>query len=246
MKRIYTLLILLCLSPLLIHATPVLNSVFYIPGKFNPMDIYIMQDQVGGPRSLTVTAADGQVLEKARYIYNRNGRLLKEVYYNPDGQKQGETVYKYEAGLPVEEVLLNARSEVISKRVNEFQDGKLITSTLYGPDNEKILRQRFAYRGSYPVSGSEISGSETDNFRIRIHEGRTLAFQVLAPDGTVSQDITYHYDDEGRIIRRQRESGGVINICHYKYDDQGRIESYTYYDQFNNQTSIDKSLSFEY
>jgi len=221
----------------------------YEPVRWSPLDAYlgrIVASSAHAPKGVKAVDPQGGLLSQAEYEY-KQGRLVREVFRNGDGEHEGETRYLYDAGRIQEERTLDEHGQLVSRMQVQYDGGKIIGVEVYDAEGELQMSQSYVYKDDRIVGGVERSGGEEDEFQIRYENNRPAAFVLRNAENGVVQSIRYRYNDQGRLEARIREAFGQVSRCVYSYDPQGRLLSYTYADRLaDGSWSASKKLEFRY
>lgn len=248
MKRYRTLLIPL-IALLTLHGLPAgastEASLQYNPARWSPLAPYIMQDGLQGPDSISAYDDKGNLVEKARLEYDPRGRLLKEIFYDSDGKRQGFNAYEYEAGNPVAQKLYNNKEELISSEIRSYAKGNLQSIVYQDGKGQRILTHSFKYSPG-KVQGAEISADTQDAFVLQVKDGQIQRIQFTSSTGEDLGYIEFKYDEQGRLIERHRKSPGAVERCRHSYDSSGRLTSYIYEVQSGKKWIQTRKITLEY
>jgi len=218
----------------------------YQPGKWSPLDTYVLNPKSRGPISLQVKDEKGEIRKSAKFEYDSSNRLVKEVYLDQSGRIEGETVYRYLDNLLKEEELFDKTGKGMQKKLFHYKNNDLTHIEVVDGSGKIQSKQSFLTKQSRILSGQEESNGVIDKFILKYDSDRPIAFQFLGPDGKQTGAIQYRYDESGKLIERIREWNGERNICKYQYNQKGDIQSYTYYNEISGKLVMDKTLVFQY
>ena len=218
----------------------------YQPGKWSPMDVYVEQGREGGPISLVLKNSDGQMLETAKFEYDRNGRLMKEKFYSAKGKYTGVTEYTYVNNVVSLEILKDAKGNIISTK--EFKWGKKTLNVIVMDNNGKIIMRHYIRHKNYRVtSGREKDETSEDQFQVQYDKkGKAVKFKLIRTDGSSISEIHYMYDSSGKLTARLLKNNSFESKCVYKYDLNGNIISFTYFNQGPGKWIKDRSMILTY
>ncbi|MBL8021538.1 MAG: hypothetical protein JNM27_17845 [Leptospirales bacterium] len=220
----------------------------YQPGKFTPLDVYVLKGAPAGPTSLVARAADGAILERAQFKYDGAGRLTTETFVNAKDAVSGTTEYKRAGDRLSEEVRKNQSGNIMSRTVYSYEGDNLSAIEVYNEQGVMELRRRYFLSQGKITSGEEIVATTKDKFIIKYDEGSTLpqALVFVQADGHPFGQILYRYDSQKRLTERERVQNERRELCKYEYDQKGRVQSYSYFDFIDNQWKLKKTLTYSY
>lgn len=202
-------------------------SVKYNPARWSPLAPYIMRDGLTGPD--TILAYDGKdnLTEKATLKYDARGRLIEEVFYNAQGDRQGKNVYEYEAGNPVVQKLLGKDDKLLSSEVRSYHKGQLQSISYMDEKGNQVLSHAFRYAPN-TIRGVEKSSDTQDAFVLELKDNKIQSIRFTSSTGEALANIEFKYDAQGRLSERLRKSPAAVERCIHKYDAQGRLIQYVY------------------
>ena len=248
MKRYQTLLIPL-IALITIHGLPAgastEASLQYNPARWSPLAPYIMQDGLQGPDSISAYDDKGNLVEKARLEYDTRGRLVKEIFFDAEGKRQGFNAYEYEAGNPVAQKLYNNKEELISSEIRVYAAGNLQSIVYQDGKGQRILTHSFKYSPG-KVHGAEISADTQDGFVLQVKAGQIQSIQFTSSTGEELAHMEFKYDGQGKLVERIRKSPGAVERCRHIYDSAGRLTSYIYEVQSGKKWVQTRKITLEY
>lgn len=220
----------------------------YQPGKFTPLDVYVLKGAPAGPTSLVARGADGAILERAQFKYDGSGRLTTETFVNSKDAVYGSTEYKRAGDKLSEEVRKNQSGSIMSRTVYSYEGETLSAIEVYNEKGIMELRRRYFLTQGRITSGEEIIATTKDKFVIKYDEGSTLpqALVFVQSDGHPFGQILYRYDAQKRLVERERVQNERRELCKYEYDEKGRVLSYSYFDFIDNKWKLKKTLTYSY
>ncbi len=220
----------------------------FTPGKWNPMDHYILRGQAGGPRAVLVHDPDGKILQTAEFQYDANGRLLREVYINSSGQGDGHTLYEYQGDRVTGEKLYNSKSELVERKVYLYTGGRLSAIQVMDNKDQEILQVDYTSKGELIQVAEEKREKNLDRILFVYRADKLDALEVKDEAGNVFSRTKFEYGQAGELTRRERFQGGRRYLCKYVYGANGKIAGYEY-SNFNpeqNRWELEKRLTFRY
>ena len=220
----------------------------FIPGKWNPMDAYVKGATKGGPRALIVTDPKGKVRQSAEFQYDATGRLIKEVYIDSAGKKDGSTAYEYRGGKVSTEKLFNKQGKVVENKTYLYSAGKLSGIQVTNDKNQEIMSIDYKRKGGMIHIAEEKRDRTLDRIVFEYKKDRLDHIIVKDDSGNVLSKTKYEYDRDGRLVKRERFQGGRRFACKYIYQPNGRVAGYEYlnFNPERNQWQLVKRLKFKY
>jgi len=189
----------------------------YQPGKFTPLDVYVVQGATAGPHRMTAKDSTGRVLEIAEFQYDAKGRLMRESYTDASGKQIGNTEYKRSNGRLTEEVRYKADGKILSRTVYGYEGEGLTSIAVYNEAGVVELRRKYNLTKGKVTGGEEIVDSTIDKFILKYKEdGSTDALVFVQSDGHPFGQILYRYDSKGRIQERERIQNEKRELCRYE------------------------------
>ena len=217
----------------------------YMPGRYSPLDQFVLRNSKERPTSLSVVI-NGQQVQVARFYYNNSGRLTREVYAGKDGITQGQTKYNYKDGKLIGESLYNKKEELVENRVFSYDRHGLIAMRVFNKDKQLIINQFINSEKNRIISGRQVNGKQTDRFFIRYEKNRPVLMKVLREDGKLISKVTFTYSKSGALKERIRDQNDSLSRCVYKYQAGGKLESYSYYTKVEGKWVLTKTLVLNY
>ena len=238
-RLLYTTLVFAILPVVLISELQA-----YQPGKWSPMDVYITEGKKGGPKRLVLKDSAGKILEFSDFIYDEDGHLLEEKFYDPSGKYRGKIEYTYALGKIAQEILKDVDGKLISTKEFNFHN-KTMDIVVLDPNGTTIMRHHIIHDNMKVKGGKEINGKIKDQFSVSYDkQGRVSLFRFTREDGTSLSEIYYTYDEMGRLVSRKLKDDSGESICKYEYDASGKLISYTYFNGSEGNWVKDKYLEF--
>lgn len=233
-------LVIACLTPASLLA--------FTPGKWDPMDTYIEGARKGGPRALIVYDADGKIRQSAEYQYDQSGRLLKEVYINSAGKKEGSTEYEYRAGNIAGERLFDKNGKLVERKVYLYSRGKLSGIQVYDDKDQEIMQVDYSHKGDRIHVAEEKRDRALDRVVFHYKDERLNKLEVKDDQGKVFSHTRFDYGKNGKLVRRERFQGGRRYLCKYLYNKSGSVAQYEYlvFNPEKNQWQLQKRLAFKF
>lgn len=144
---------------------------------------------------------------RSSYVgYDRDGNLVEQASYDPNGTALVEIVNTYDqAGLVIESVG-REHSGVDARTVFDYDGERITATTSYRPDGSLLVASQFEYDSS----------------------DRIIATQTQVPDAGESQRTVFEYDDDLGVVRAAAHDsrGSVLAQSETLQDGEGRpIES---------------------
>lgn len=217
----------------------------FSPGKWSPLDVYVLQGRPGGPQ-LIEHKVRGEVTLRAKLSYDSKGRLIREVYEKPTGVRTGERHYFYRKGRLIRETLSDAQGKNVEIRFFDYDGNGLKSMMIRNEKNQIILSQSLTSQNSRILSGKEVVGKIMDVFRIEYENNRPKLIQVFNDSGRELGRISFGYRKDGNVAHRVREQNSNLSRCVYQYDSRGKLKSYSYFTKNGNKWVHDKTLLLKY
>jgi antitoxin component YwqK of YwqJK toxin-antitoxin module len=207
-----------------------LDPFAYEPGVANPLGPYLLQDGLKGPLMLIALNEKGQIVETSRIRYDEKGRIQSESFYDDRNNFTGEIRYTFEKGVPVKEEYFDAKGESVSTKTRQYMKGRVSRIDVHNGKTLQLVR-------SYSYTRDRIAVRETvdrisDVFHITLDEkGRPMKMELADEERKPLQQISYSYDEKGRLKERIKTLPDSAFRCLYEYDETGRLYQYIYFDK---------------
>jgi hypothetical protein len=150
-----------------------------------------------------IDAASGSVREIVYYDY-RNGLRAERRSYNEDNKLTGRRTYTYTAGgLPETEKYFDEQNVLTMCSAYTYDaGGNKLEWTTTGADGTVMATTRYTYQNGR-LAGTILSGPDTTaDLTINISydpAGKTILETYTTPAGNTEKEITYLYDEQGRV-----------------------------------------------
>lgn len=206
----------------------------YTPGKWSPLDRNVMGLEELGPASEIVKTADGKILYTAYYEYDKKGRLALEKYLDNEGNPHGETRYGYDRERIILEETYTTTSGLVDKRVFKYNtNGDLKEIILSDKDGKEIQKCKVSFMSREFITEGELKwtqSKDTEIFQIPRSELNGNIWNLEITDEKKKQigTIKLHFDEKGKLIRRENIQPGFKRRSELKYDDSGRLVEFSY------------------
>ena len=162
---------------------------------------------------------DGEWVEGVRGqgqvgTYDRAGRLVEQVLYNPDGSPFQRTVRSYsQGGQPSQEIVYGPDGSLWHRLVWTYDERGAITAAVrYEADGTLLSRELFRYNAATPKPVESVSQDKDETFF-----GRAV----------------YRYDAAGRMLERSwvDDERKPVSRNVYAYDERGNLTTIEVYDR---------------
>jgi antitoxin component YwqK of YwqJK toxin-antitoxin module len=228
----------------------ILEIVSFTPGRWTPLDKYVLGLEKFGPKEEIVKNASGQIIYSAVYEYNDKGNLLKEIYKNSTGLVDGETKYFYENNkVTSEETFQNdlLKERKIYKYSNQ---GDLKELIVFGEDNKEIQRCKIINMKDEFITDAVIKWfalKETEYFNLkRDSSGDTWTQDILDDRKKSMGTIKFYFDEKGKLIKRENIQNSGRKSNEIKYDSEGRVIEFSFFLQDSNDWKLIKIHTLSY
>jgi hypothetical protein len=182
-----------------------------------------------------------ETLEKLVYVYDNQGRKLKEENYF--GDDLFETLhYSYDdKGNIIDQVRTDDEGSEIEKQISEFDDKGRISKQTYftNGDNDRTIEYTYDEAGlctkeihHYPEKGTTEVVENAYN-----ELGKRITSITRDDDNEVIGYLEIEYDEKMNPVKYINETSGFYNskgINQLEYDEEGRIVENEYFDVKNN------------
>jgi hypothetical protein len=191
-----------------------------------------------------VKDASGKTLEISDFNYDNDGRLIEEKFLDPSGKYRGNIEYVYEKGKISLETLKDESGKIISKKEFRYH-AKSMEIVVVDPKGTTLIRHQIRHDNMKISGGKEINGNITDQFTMSYDkQGRMSVFRMIRKDGSSLSEISFTYDETGKLVSRTLKDESGESICKYEYDSKGNLISYVYYNNTDGKLLKDKYLEF--
>lgn len=221
------------------------SLIAFSPGKWSPLDVYVLKGRPGGPQVIEHRIR-GEITLRARLSYDANGRLIREVYEKPTGKKTGERSYLYSRGRLIRETLSDAKGKKLETRFFDYDGNGLKSMQIKNSKNQIIMTQSLTSQEYRVLSGKEVVGKIMDVFRIEYDNNRPKVIRVFNDSGKELGKVSFGYRPDGNVAHRIREQNSNLSRCVYEYDSSGKLKSYSYFTRDGKHWVHDKTLNLIY
>lgn len=238
MKIIFALLILLSTS---IYS--------YNPGKWSPLDKYVMGLEKNGPKKEIVKNGEGQIIYTASYEYDEEGRLSKEVYTDSGGGADGETIYQYEKNRIISEELFSKQGLQEKKIFKYTVKGDLKEIIVYGADGKEIVRCIVNSMWNEQIADGEIKwikDKESEYFSMKKESATVFNQEILDTKKKQVATVRYILDTSGRLIKRENIQTNTKRMSEIQYQENGKVKSFSFSVFVDNDWKTVKTHELEY
>ena len=159
------------------------------------------------------------------YVYDTNKKVIRAVYYAPNGSVTGRDEYRYDASGRLTEI------------INYTQDGTISEKSLfsYEPTKRQTTVTWLTYRGA-PSTNYFVYTFDS--------KGRKIERTTLNEDRSLNHRIAYSHDESGNLSKEEHYDEGNKyrwgHIYTYKLDAKGNwFEREDMYTQSDRKPSLD-------
>jgi hypothetical protein len=146
--------------------------------------------------------------------YDRSGRLVEQVLYNPDGSHFQRKVRSYsQSGRPSQEIVYAPDGSLWHRMVWTYDEhGAMTTAARYEADGTILSKELFSYNGTLSKPAESISQDK---------------------DETFFGHVVYRYDTAGRMVERSwvDDERKPVSRNVYAYDARGNLVTIEVYDR---------------
>jgi antitoxin component YwqK of YwqJK toxin-antitoxin module len=206
----------------------------YTPGKWSPLDRNVLGFEQLGPASEIVKSSDGKVIYTAYYEYDNKGRLSLEKFLDSEGKPHGETRYSYEKDKLILEETFSSQG-LQDKRVFKYNtQGDLKEIILTDADGKEVQRCKVVFMNREFIADGELKWAQpkdTEFFNIKKSSQSDPIWIQEITDEKKKQvaTIKLHFDEGGKLIKRENIQMGSKRKSELKYDESGRLKEFNYY-----------------
>lgn len=197
----------------------------YQPIRYSPLDVYVLNPNGKGPRSLQIYNSRGVKTKTAHMQYDARGRLLKEIFFDSKGKKEGESRFVYTDAGPVKEELYNASGKLLTIKVFTYQGKQIKEMRVLDTEGRLELRQTFRYKHARLIAGQESNGTGMLKFSVSYANQRPTRIEIRNDTNRVLSSIQYSYDSKGILLERTRKQSGSTHKFIYTYS-AGKVAYY--------------------
>jgi hypothetical protein len=228
------------------------SSIFaYTPGKWSPLDKYIMGLETFGPVGEEVKSKDGKLLYTAEYEYDEKGRLVKEKFKNSKGEPDGETVYTYEKNKISMEDLYSSRGLEERKVFKYSTNNELKEIIVYSNDGKETLKYKVLAILNGMITDGEIrwvKDKEVEFFSMRKDSTNAKLYnqEILDDKKKFIAIVRYFFDEQGRLIKRENDQPQNRKMSEIKYDSESKVTEYSFSIFQENDWLLQKTHTLKY
>lgn len=224
------------------------NIVFSTPESFDHLAAYKRnQTKTKGPVREIVENIKTNSSIYAKYVYNNNNQLIKEEYFNQEGNLEGYLIHHYQKNGINKSILYDAsnkKRESISFRTSG--SGKVLSYSVFNENEQKTVSWKFDYDSDGRIiSGSRISKKKrTESFQRDYR--RNQIYQVIINQNGEKAGVIVSYLRDGKVFQRLKDDNTGKRKIEYSYDSQGRFTEMKFFVREQNKYQLTKIHRFEY
>jgi hypothetical protein len=199
------------------------------------MDRYTLGNEKNGPSSEVVKNKNGQILYTAKYEYDANGKLLKEVFTNSKNEADGEVKYIYDKNLLITEELFANNGELLeTKTFNYTSSGKLRDITVKKNADKATIRYRIYGMNKEMITECESKWEEenySESFSTRKDATKENLFIQEIFDEKKKQIgvIKIYLDKNNQIEKRENIQFNQTRMQTITYDEKLKVLSFSFF-----------------
>lgn len=212
-----------------------LPSLYSIsPGKWSPIDKYVLGLEKNGPKEEQVKDANGNLIYSAKYEYNQEGQLVKESYMKGNGEVDGETLYTYDMNRVVSEELFS-KTGLQEKKVFKYSPkGDMKEIIVYDAQGKEVMKCKVIAFWNELISDGEIkwlSLKESETFALKkSSENPKMYFQeVYNEKKELVTTVRYYLNEKNWIVKRENIQSTSKRMSEIQYDENGKIKNFSFY-----------------
>ncbi|MDX1958562.1 MAG: hypothetical protein SFU98_08325 [Leptospiraceae bacterium] len=223
----------------------------FTPGKWSPLDKYVMGLDSFGPISEEVKTKDGKILYKAEYEYDDKGRLIKEKFKKGEGTGDGETVYTYEKNKLSFEELYSTKGLEERKVFKYTPNGELKEITVFNTEGKETMKYKILSMWRGMASDGEIKwleDKEVEIFNLKkdLYNEKLYNQEIFDEKRKTVAVIRYYFDENGKIIKRENIQAESKRMSEIKYDESNRVTEISFSIFKDNDWVLLKTHSYKY
>jgi hypothetical protein len=186
-------------------------------------------------------------------IYDKNGNLLEEGYYNADSSYYQKWIYEFDShGMKTGCSELHKKGELAFKGFYNYDSqNHLVTENYFLPDGKLSYTISNSYdqqknkteinsRVTTPAAGSKANGKTVNSFN---KNNLVITRQYFGSDGTLASIHNYKYDEKGNCIEDNYadpdNNTNTSTFYKYEFDEKGNWVKKT---EFKKYDLVEKDL----
>jgi hypothetical protein len=154
------------------------------------------------------------------FLYDDDGNLTRIEVKDDEDEAEFSEKYFYEGGKVVKTERWNANDELIFRQEDEYQDGNLISRTIYSEEDSEpfTLVQRFNSRGHREEELRYNSRKELVERNVYEENENGRVIRMVEENKQRKNTTEFSYDDKGNVIyQKETDLNGEINHELYRY-----------------------------
>ncbi len=233
---------------LVVQITPIHS---FTPGKWSPLDRNVLGLEQLGPASEIVKNGDGKIIYTAYYDYDTKGRLSVEKFLDVEGKPHGETRYTYDKERILSEETFTS-SGLLEKRIYRYNSqGDLKEVQLVDSDGKEIQKCKVSSMNREFITDGELKWIQSKDIEIfqmkKMGANEPIWIQEIVDDKKKQvATIKFHFDEKGRLIKRENIQVSSKRKSELKYDDSGRLIEFSYFVMSDTNWNIQKTHYLSY
>lgn len=197
-----------------------------------------------------VIDGDGKVSGYSTQVFDENGNLEKELYFNSDKTFAGFTTYKYnDNGQIASKRNFNDKSELTDATTyNYHTEGRIYSEETRDKNNEIVSTKEYAYDENGRIANiitqdanGQVTGQEKTEYlddgavettflnengeptKVTVKRDTTIETKYYEENGEIkSQNISEYNENEQKVKETLLDKdGNNVNIYMYEYNEQG-------------------------
>jgi antitoxin component YwqK of YwqJK toxin-antitoxin module len=225
-KRIIAIIVLTVIQTIPIQS--------FTPGKWSPLDRNVLGIEQLGPASEIVKNGEGKIIYTAYYDYDTKGRLSLEKFLDIEGKPHGETRYIYDKERILSEETFTATG-LLEKRIYRYNSqGDLKEVQLVDSDGKEIQKCKVSSMNREFITDGELKWVQSKDIEIfqmkKMGANEPIWIQEIVDDKKKQvATIKFHFDEKGRLIKRENIQASSKRKSELKYDESGRLIEFSYF-----------------
>ena len=183
-------------------------------------------DEAGRLQETLVYGDDVEVLERKEVVWNRDGKVAREITHYLDGSADTHEYFYDDSGNLTGLQVKDDEEELELSEKYSYENEKVIKIERWNGDNELIFKQEDEYADENLRKRTIWSSEEEEPFRVVVefnaagHRHQELRYN--SRDQLIERNI-YEEDEQGRVTRIIEENRQRKNTTEFSFDDKGNV-----------------------
>lgn len=184
-----------------------------------------LYDDKGRVSGMMLIDEANDVLEDKRIEWSDADRMEREVTRYLDGSEMTVSYHYDDQGRLIRRITADEDGEVEGREIYHYEGDNLVKVEKYNEDDRLIYKQEDIYIGKERSESMIFLMEDPDDKVVRVikynDRGQRSAEMVYDRKDRLIEKNLYEVDDQGRLVKMVEENATRKNITEFLYDDSG-------------------------